>query len=70
MSCKSCSSANEAEFDGEIMVHFTGLGHLTNPGVLEFSKISVCLDCGSARFEISESQLRLLKEGIEPPPVT
>jgi hypothetical protein len=66
MSCRSCSSENEAEFTAEIMIHFSGRRHLVNPGVLAFSKILVCLDCGSARFAILESDLALLNEGLEP----
>jgi hypothetical protein len=66
MSCKLCSSENEAEFSAEIMIHFSGRRHLENPGVLIFPEISVCLDCGSARFAIPETDLRLLKEELGP----
>jgi hypothetical protein len=63
MSCRSCFSTNEAEFTAEMMIHFTGRKHLENPGVLTFSTMLVCLDCGSARFSIAERELTLLKEG-------
>ncbi len=66
MSCKLCSSANEAEFTAEMMIHFSGRKHLENPGVLTFSKILVCLDCGSTRFRIAEAELKLLREGNAP----
>lgn len=63
MSCRLCSSTNEAEFTAEMMIHFSGRKHLENPGVLTFSEMLVCLDCGSTRFTIAESKLKLLREG-------
>ena len=46
-----------------MMIHFSGRGHLNNPGVLAFSEMLVCLDCGSTRFRIAEKELNLLREG-------
>lgn len=66
MSCTVCASANEVEFTAEMMIHFSGRRHLDNPGVLTFSGLLVCLDCGSTRFTISETELRLLREGTAP----
>ena len=66
MSCRLCSSTNEAEFTAEIMVHFSGRKHLENPGVLTFPKMLVCLDCGSTRFRIAETELNSLREGNAP----
>ena len=63
MSCGLCSSSNEAEFPAEMMIHFSGRKHLENPGVPTFSTILVCLDCGSTRFRIAETELKLLREG-------
>ena len=63
MSCRLCSSMNEAEFTAEIMIHFSGGKHLENPGVLTFPEMLVCLDCGSTRFRIAETELNLLREG-------
>lgn len=63
MSCSLCSSAKEAVFTAEMMIHFSGRKHLENPGVLTFSEILVCLDCGSTRFRIDETELNLLREG-------
>jgi len=63
MSC-TCASANHAELTAEIMIHFQGLMHLQNPGVLTFSTVSICLDCGSTQFTIPETELKLLKEGL------
>jgi hypothetical protein len=62
MSCGLCSSSNEVEFIAEMMIHFSGRKHLENPGVLAFSSILVCLDCGSTRFRIAEKELNLLRE--------
>lgn len=66
MSCRLCSSPNEAEFTAEIMIHFSGRKHLENPGVLTFAEMLVCLDCGSTRFRIAETELNLLREGNAP----
>jgi len=67
MSCKLCFSANSAELAAEIMIHFPGLRHLHNPGVLTLATISVCLDCGSTQFVIPETEFKLVKEGIGRP---
>jgi hypothetical protein len=60
MSCGSCASANEGEFTAEMMIHFPGLKHLANPGVLVFPKVLVCLHCGSSHFIVPETELALL----------
>jgi hypothetical protein len=66
MSCRLCSSTNEAEFTAEMMIHFRGRKHLTNPGVLTFSELLVCLDCGSTHFTVAQAELKLLREGNAP----
>jgi hypothetical protein len=66
MRCELCSSASQAEFPTEMMIHFSGLKHLANPGVLAFPKVSICLGCGYSRFKIAETELRLLGEASEP----
>jgi hypothetical protein len=66
MSCRLCSSINEAEFTAEMMIHFSGRKHLENPGVLTVSELLVCLDCGSTRFRIAETELNLLRQGNAP----
>jgi len=63
MSCMVCTSANEAEFTTEMLIHFSGIRNIDNPGVLAFPKVSICLDCGSSRFTTPETDLRLLKNG-------
>ena len=64
MSCHVCSSANEADFNAEIMIHFSDRRHLDNPGVLAFVPMFICLRCGSATFKVAENELTLLKEGL------
>ena len=66
MGCRLCSSTNETGFTAEMMIHFSGRKHLENPGVLTFPRMVVCLDCGSARFRIAETELNLLREGNAP----
>ena len=57
MYCLSCGSTKQAEFATEMMIHFRGLEHLDDPGVLLFPKIQVCLGCGLSRFTVSETEL-------------
>jgi hypothetical protein len=64
MYCALCESSNQAEFTAEMMIHFPGLKHLADPGVLVFPKVLVCLDCGSSRFTTPETELRVLGKGI------
>jgi hypothetical protein len=66
MRCESCQSGNQAEFTAEIMIHFSGLGNINNPGIPTFPKIAVCLDCGFSRFSLAEPELSLLAEFSAP----
>jgi hypothetical protein len=65
MSCRSCGSDDSADFLSEIMFHFAGWKNVDKPGPLIFPQITVCLQCGGAQFNVSEAELRLLKEGRE-----
>jgi hypothetical protein len=67
MPCAVCTSVNEAEFTTEMLIHFRGIGNIDNPGVLAFPKVSICLDCGSSRFNTPDDDLRLLKNGTQRP---
>jgi hypothetical protein len=60
--CKSCLSANTRTFNGELAIHFPGLAGLKQTIVWVFPKLTVCLDCGFAEFEIPEEQIRQLGE--------
>jgi hypothetical protein len=63
MSCKSCKSENQSNFNGEIAIHFPGLKGLDKPIVWVFPNLLVCLDCGFTEFAIPETELRQLAEG-------
>jgi hypothetical protein len=63
MYCELCQSGNQSEFTAEMMIHFSGLPNIDNPGIPAFPKIAVCLDCGFSRFSITEPELSLLAEG-------
>jgi hypothetical protein len=65
MSCPSCGSSNVAEFTAETIIHFAGPKNLDKPGVWIFPQLSICLDCGSSRFTVAESELALLAEGTQ-----
>jgi len=62
--CRSCGSEDQTQFNSEIMIHFSGLKHLSNPGVLVFPRLLVCLDCGVSQFALPERELGQLKETI------
>jgi len=62
MSCELCQSGNQAEFSTEMMIHFSGLSNIEDPGILEFPKILVCLDCGFSRFVTPQVELARLRK--------
>ena len=51
------------EFGSEMILHFTGLKNVNNPGVWLFPTILICLDCGVARFSVPEAKLASLAAG-------
>jgi len=61
--CNSCESDNQDIFNAEILLHFPGLAGLNKPIVWVFPKVSVCLDCGSSQFIVSERELNVLRTG-------
>jgi hypothetical protein len=63
MTCLSCRSTNHAELTAEVLIHFPGLKNLDKPGVWLFPKLAVCLDCGSSRFTVPETELASVAEG-------
>jgi hypothetical protein len=63
MTCLLCASANQAKFSAEMIIHFSGLKKVDNPGVWAFPRLLVCLDCGFSRFAVPETELRLLAAG-------
>ena len=40
-----------------MVLHFSGLKNLDKPGVWVFSKLSVCLDCGSSHLDLPQKEL-------------
>jgi hypothetical protein len=60
MKCALCASDKGAEFSAEMMLHFSGVEHLANPGMLICATVTVCLDCGFSGFTIPETELRAL----------
>jgi hypothetical protein len=65
MFCPSCPSDNQAEINSEMIIHFSGLKNLDNPGVWLFPRLLVCLDCGFSRFTVPETELPLLAKGAK-----
>jgi len=64
MTCPSCQSGQQAELSAEMLIHFPGLKNIDKPGVLLFPKLLVCLDCGSSRFNVSETELASVAKGV------
>lgn len=60
MPCNSCGSVNLRKFSGEIAIHFPELKNIDKPVVWVFAELVVCMDCGTAEFIMSESELRQL----------
>jgi hypothetical protein len=66
MACPVCASLNiQTKTAVEMVVHFSEFKLRGHPGVLLVSPLSVCLDCGLARFTISKRNLDLLRVGLE-----
>lgn len=57
MICALCQSGRQEELPAEVLLHFSGIAKIDNPGVLMFPKISVCLNCGFSWFVTPEAQL-------------
>ncbi len=60
MICPNCSSDTLEEFSTEMMIHCVGVQKLDNSGILIFTKILVCLECGFSHFTTPENELALL----------
>ena len=46
----------------QMVIHFSGLKNLDKPGVWVFSRLLVCLDCGSSQLKIPERELAAVAE--------
>ena len=67
MPCASCRSANHAEFNVEMIIHFSGLKNIDHPGIPAFSKVLVCLDCGTSQFVVPKTELAVLASACDKP---
>ena len=65
MPCARCDSDKQAELVSEIAIHFSGPENLDKPHVFVFPKVRVCLVCGSSEFQVAETELRQLREGLK-----
>lgn len=65
MHCPQCPSDNQVEVVADMVVHFSGLKHLNNPGVRVSSQLLICLDCGFSSFTVPETELPLLAKGAQ-----
>jgi hypothetical protein len=61
MSCPSCASSDQEELSAEMIIHFSGLKNLSDPGVWESSKLTVCMNCGFSHFKIQEPSAHRLQ---------
>ena len=50
-----------SEFTAEINIHFPGRSGLDKPTIWVFPRLSVCLGCGCAQFEIPDGELKQLQ---------
>jgi hypothetical protein len=60
VACVLCASGDEAEFPVEMIIHFSGLKNVDNPGVWLFPKFLICWDCGFAQFKVPQTELASL----------
>jgi hypothetical protein len=52
------------EFSTEMMIHCVGVQKADNSGILIFTTVLVCLDCGFSYFTTPESELAMLREAL------
>jgi hypothetical protein len=61
--CNSCGSVNQKKFAGEMGIRSAGLKGIDKPTVWVFPELTICLDCGKAKFVVPEAELRELARG-------
>jgi hypothetical protein len=59
--CRSCESATQKKFIGEMGIRSPGLKNIDKPTVWVFPELIVCLDCGRAQFVVPENELGELR---------
>jgi len=60
MQCSSCGNNTRKRFTAEIAIHSPGLEGIERPVVWVFPELTVCLDCGDAKFTVPEGGRRSL----------
>ena len=61
--CKLCGSVDQKKFSAEMGIHFPELKNIDKPTVWVFPEVTVCLDCGTAEFDVPGAELRQLARG-------
>ena len=64
MSCKSCQSDNQRNFNGELNIHFPGRKGWDKPTVWVFPPVTICVNCGCGEFMVHGEPLQQLKEHV------
>jgi hypothetical protein len=60
VTCKSCGSANQSNFKGELTISPASLKNQRTSPVLLLPKLLVCMNCGNTEFIILEGELGVL----------
>src|SRR5215469_4276428 len=61
--CSSCGSESVAKFDAKLKLRFPPFNGLKELPFSASTEIVICLDCGSAHFGLSPTELQTVKEG-------
>jgi len=64
MPCIACGSNCQEEFDAELILHFSGIKNLDEPGLWVSPKLLICLNCGYAHFTIQEPSWRPVRASL------
>jgi hypothetical protein len=63
--CRSCASRNVEEFDAKLRLRLPQLNGRMSNSIAFTRELLVCLECGSAQFCLSATELQRLKAGFE-----
>ena len=61
--CKSCGSSKLAELTAEVCIHLPGLRGLDVDPIYAFPKLRICLECGLVQANLTEEELKQVREG-------
>lgn len=62
-SCEACGSRNVRRFKAEANIHFAVQTDSAQESVFAFPTLLICLDCGLVKGNLSDGELRILREG-------